>query len=184
MFAAVAGTTALFALSGCGGSSNSSSGSSSGSSTATTTNAASSGGYGYGGGTTTTTAAKAATASKAATVGTTRGKLGTYLVDGSGRTLYLWKADRGAKSTCSGACAQGWPPLLTKGSVKATGNAKKQLLGTTKRADGTSEVTYAGHPLYRYAGDTSSGQTNGQGSTGFGAPWYVVAPSGLAITSH
>lgn len=186
MFAAVAGTTALLALAGCGGSSGG--GGYGGGGGSTSTNAASttggaSSGYGYGSSGASTTA-KAAKASRPATVGTTRGRLGTYLVDASGRTLYLWKADRGSRSTCSGACAQGWPPLLTKGTAKVTGNAKKQLIGTTKRSDGSAQVTYAGHPLYRYAGDTRSGQTNGQGSTGFGAAWYVVAPSGLAVTSR
>ena len=84
-------------------------------------------------------------------------------------------------STCSGACAQAWPPVTTTGTPKASGAVKASLLGTTKRADGSSEVTYAGHPLYTFAGDTQAGQTNGQGSNGFGAPWWVVTPAGKAL---
>jgi predicted lipoprotein with Yx(FWY)xxD motif len=117
----------------------------------------------------------------ASVVGTKTGSLGTFLVDGNGRALYLWDADHGSKSTCSGACAQAWPPVTTTGTPKASGAVKASLLGTTKRADGSSEVTYAGHPLYTFAGDTQAGQTNGQGSNGFGAPWWVVTPAGKAL---
>jgi predicted lipoprotein with Yx(FWY)xxD motif len=119
--------------------------------------------------------------SGASVVGTKTSSLGTFLVDSKGRTLYLWDADHGSKSTCSGACAQAWPPLTTTGTPKASGAVKASLLGTTKRADGSSEVTYAGHPLYYFAGDTQPGQTTGQGSNGFGAPWWVVTPAGQAI---
>jgi predicted lipoprotein with Yx(FWY)xxD motif len=107
--------------------------------------------------------------------------LGTFLVYANGRTLYLWDADHGSKSTCSGACAQAWPPLTTTTTPKASGAVKASLLGTTKRTDGTREVTYAGHPLYTFAGDTQPGQTTGQGSNGFGAPWWVVTPAGKAL---
>jgi len=102
-------------------------------------------------------------------------------VDAQGRTLYLWDADHGSKSTCSGACAQAWPPVTTTATPKASGAVKASLLGTTKRADGSREVTYAGHPLYTFAGDTQAGQTTGQGSNGFGAPWWVVTPAGKAL---
>ncbi len=109
--------------------------------------------------------------------------LGTFLVDAKGRTLYLWDADHGAMSTCNGECAQDWPPLTTKGAAKAGTGVKASLLGTSKRSDGTQEVTYAGHPLYYFAGDTAAGQTTGQGSGAFGAPWWVVAPTGKALQS-
>ena len=114
-------------------------------------------------------------------VGTKTSSLGTFLVDSKGRTLYLWDADHGSKSTCSGACAQAWPPVTTTGTPKASGTVKASLLGTTMRADGSREVTYAGHPLYTFAGDTQAGQTTGQGSNGFGAPWWVVTPAGKAL---
>ena len=117
----------------------------------------------------------------ASVVGTKTSSLGTFLVDGNGRALYLWEADAGSKSSCSGACAQAWPPLTATTTPKATGAVKASLLGTIKRADGSREVTYAGHPLYTFAGDTRAGQTTGQGSNGFGAPWWVVTPGGQAL---
>ena len=128
------------------------------------------------------TPAPTATSGSAATVKTSTGDPGTFLVDATGRTLYLWVADKGSTSTCSGGCAQAWPPLTTTGKPHAGAGAKASLLGTTKRSDGTLEVTYAGHPLYYFAGDSQPGQTSGQGSNGFGAEWWVVAPDGKAIT--
>jgi len=115
----------------------------------------------------------------AVTVTTSKGRLGTFLVDGQGRTLYLFEADHGPKSVCNGTCAQAWPPLT--GTPKAAGAVKAGMLGTTKRADGTTEVTYNGHPLYTYAGDSTAGQANGQGLTQFGAGWYVLSPKGAKI---
>jgi predicted lipoprotein with Yx(FWY)xxD motif len=112
---------------------------------------------------------------------TASGAPGKFLVDSSGRALYLWAADKGNASTCSGACAQAWPPLTTAGTPKAGSGVKASLLGTTKRSDGTTEVTYGGHPLYYFSGDSGAGETNGQGNDGFGADWWVVAPSGKAI---
>jgi predicted lipoprotein with Yx(FWY)xxD motif len=108
--------------------------------------------------------------------------VGPMLVDSAGRTLYLWKADTGPMSMCSGACAQAWPPVTTMASVRAGRGVTANLLGLAKRADGTPQVTYAGHPLYTFAGDTAAGQLNGQGSNAFGADWWAVAPSGAAIT--
>ena len=117
----------------------------------------------------------------ASVVSTKTSSLGTFLVDGTGRTLYLWDADHGSKSACSGACAQAWPPLTTSGTPTAGGAVKASLLGTTKRADGSREVTYDGHPLYYYEGDTMPGQATGQGSDSFGSPWWLVSPAGKAI---
>ena len=130
----------------------------------------------------TTSSATASSSPRPASVVSTRTtSLGTFLVDAKGRALYLWDADHGTKSTCSGACAQAWPPLTTAGTPKASGAAKASLLGTTTRSDGSREVTYAGHPLYTFAGDTQPGQTSVQGSNGFGAPWWVVTPAGKAL---
>jgi predicted lipoprotein with Yx(FWY)xxD motif len=123
-------------------------------------------------------------AGSAAAVKTRHGKLGTFLVDGHGRTLYLFQKDKTARSTCSGACATDWPPLLTAGKAKGSGGARKALLGTTKRSDGTTQVTYKGHPLYTYIGDTKAGDTNGQGVSAFGARWYAVGPAGRRVGSH
>jgi predicted lipoprotein with Yx(FWY)xxD motif len=144
--------------------------------------AAACGGSAYGSGASATPAATSTTA--AASVKSATGAPGTFLVDAKGRTLYLWVADKGSKSTCSGACAQAWPPLTTTGRPKAGAGAKASLLGTTKRADGTLEVTYAGHPLYSFSGDAQPGQTSGQGSKAFGADWLVVAPNGKAIADE
>jgi predicted lipoprotein with Yx(FWY)xxD motif len=116
-----------------------------------------------------------------ATVSTATGDLGTFLVGPDGRTLYLFEKDTGMESTCSGACASAWPPLLTTGAPAAAGEATAGLLGTTARDDGTVGVTYAGHPLYYYAGDTAPGDTNGQELDDYGAEWYVIAPSGKAL---
>ena len=105
-------------------------------------------------------------------------KLGTILVDGTGRSLYLWHGDTGMRSNCSGACAGAWPPLITQGAPKAGHGVAAGKLGTTRRSDGSLQVTYAGHPLYTYIGDSGPGQTSGQGSDAFGAAWDVVPVSG------
>lgn len=115
-------------------------------------------------------------------VKTSHSSLGTFLIGPNGKTLYLWMADSKNKSNCSGACAQGWPPLTTTGKPSASGGAMSAALGTITRSDGTKQVTYNGHPLYYYLGDTGAGQTNGQGSDGFGAKWWVVSTSGAPIT--
>jgi predicted lipoprotein with Yx(FWY)xxD motif len=145
------------------------------------------GGSSYGGNKSTSTGATstpapAATSTAATTISAKSSSLGTFLVDGKGRTLYLWDADHGAMSTCNGDCATDWPPLTTNAKPKAGAGVKASLLGTSKRADGTQEVTYAGHPLYYFAGDTAAGQSTGQGSGAFGAPWWVVSPAGKALT--
>lgn len=114
-------------------------------------------------------------------ISTASGKDGTYLTGANGKAVYLWVADTSNKSTCSGACAAAWPPVTTKGSPTASGSAVAGDLGTTQRSGGTEQVTYDGHPLYYYAGDSGAGQITGQGSTQFGSPWWLVAPNGSAI---
>ena len=113
----------------------------------------------------------------------TDAKLGTILVDGNGKTVYLFVADKGTASTCYTSCATFWPPVLTSGAPKAGSGAQASLLGTTKRTDGTTEVTYAGHPLYYFLNDKKAGDTTGQGVNGFGALWWAMSPSGAAITT-
>ncbi|MDT4948934.1 MAG: hypothetical protein QOJ37_1529 [Pseudonocardiales bacterium] len=107
----------------------------------------------------------------------------SVLTDSAGRALYLFGSDTSTKSTCSGACATAWPPLTAKGAPTAGPGAKAADLATITRPGGTKQVTYAGHPLYYFAGDNAAGQTNGEASTAFGAPWYLLAPSGQQITS-
>jgi len=113
----------------------------------------------------------------------TDAKPGTILVDGNGKTVYLFVADKGTASTCYTSCATFWPPVLTSGAPKAGSGAQASLLGTTKRTDGTTEVTYAGHPLYYFLNDKKAGDTTGQGVNGFGALWWAMSPSGAAITT-
>jgi predicted lipoprotein with Yx(FWY)xxD motif len=119
--------------------------------------------------------------SSAATVAVARTKLGLILVDGKGRTLYDFVKDKGTMSTCYDACAALWPPLFTKGKPHAGHGVRASLLGTTKRHDGRLEVTYNRHPLYYYVTDSKLGQTTGQGLNQFGAPWWVLSPSGKEI---
>jgi predicted lipoprotein with Yx(FWY)xxD motif len=120
-------------------------------------------------------------AGSATALKTRHGKLGTFLVDGKGRTLYLFQKDRTSKSRCSGDCATAWPPLLTTGKPKASGSVRKSLLGTSKRSDGKTQVTYNRHPLYRFVQDMKPGDTLGQGVSAFGAKWYAVSPSGRRL---
>jgi predicted lipoprotein with Yx(FWY)xxD motif len=108
-------------------------------------------------------------------------KLGKVLVDAQGRTLYLFEADKGPTSSCDGACASVWPPLQAAGKPIAGAGIDAAKLGTTKRTDGASEVTYNGHPLYTFEGDTAPGQTSGQGLDDFGAEWYVLSAAGDKI---
>jgi predicted lipoprotein with Yx(FWY)xxD motif len=116
-----------------------------------------------------------------ATVSTASGKLGQILVDAKGRTLYLFEKDQPNQSACSGACASAWPADQSSGTPKAASGAKASMLGTFKRTDGTTQVTYNHHPLYYFAGDTAAGQQNGQGLNAFGAILFVVAPAGGAV---
>jgi len=109
-------------------------------------------------------------------------KVGTVLVDSNGQTVYLFLADSATTSNCnSAACVQYWPPVLTSGVPQAGAGVMASLLGTIMRADGTTQVTYARHPLYRFLSDKKAGDATGPGVNAFGAPWYVVSPSGAQI---
>jgi predicted lipoprotein with Yx(FWY)xxD motif len=118
--------------------------------------------------------AKAASAE----VKTMNGDLGSFLTDGSGKSLYLFTTDTSGTSTCNGACATTWPPLTSTDMPKADSGVTANKLATIKRDDGTTQVTYNGHPLYYYSGDAKAGDTKGQG---FGAKWYVLSPAGDGI---
>lgn len=121
-------------------------------------------------------------ATSSATVTAKSGPLGKILVNSKGHTLYLFQADKTSKSTCNGSCAKQWPPLTVKGKPTAANGVKSGLLSTTTRGDGSKQVTYKGHPLYTFTGDTKAGQTNGQGLNAFGAKWYVLGTDGKQIT--
>lgn len=163
----VAAAAAAVVLAACGTSGNSSGGSSRGA---------------YGSAASSTPAA-AAPAAGAAALTLRHTSLGTILTDGRGFTLYAFEADMGTKSACSGACAAAWPPATTSAAhFTVTGGAAKSLVGETTRADGQRQLTYAGHPLYRFSGDGTPGSTNGQGSEAFGAPWDVLTAAGTEVT--
>jgi predicted lipoprotein with Yx(FWY)xxD motif len=156
-------------LAGCGSSSSSSSSSTAASTPASTASTAAS---------TSTTAATGA----GVAVESKHAKLGTILAAGPKKlTVYMFEADKGTTSSCSGACAKVWPPVTTSGAPTAAAGAVSADLGTTKRSDGTEQVTYKGHPLYFYDDDKDSGDAYGQGSKAFGASWYVLKPSGAKI---
>lgn len=105
-------------------------------------------------------------------------KLGMVLVDSKGFVLYDFHKDKGTTSSCYGACAEGWPPLLTEGEPKPSNGANASLLGTTSRKDGTTQVTYDGHPLYTFAGDQKPGEAHGNDVSAFGAQWYALKGNG------
>lgn len=152
-------------LTACGSSNN-------GSSTSSTGNAGP-----YGGG----AAAPTTAATGPAVVMAHTGSAGTYLTDGSGKSLYLFAADSGGKSACSGPCAAAWPPLTSTGAPTAGSGATASMLTTIKRDDGSTQVVYNGHPLYYYSGDAAAGDTSGQGINQFGGLWWLVTPAGAAI---
>lgn len=158
------------AAAGCGGSSSSSA------TPASDTNASggsssSSGGYGYGGG-------GGSSSASAVTLKATSSPLGTILVDQDGKTLYLFEADSQNKSNCSGGCLNLWPPVMANGKATAGSGVTAGMIGT---ATGSSQVTYAGHPLYWFSGDTKAGDTNGEGLDDFGGEWYAISPAGKAV---
>jgi predicted lipoprotein with Yx(FWY)xxD motif len=115
-------------------------------------------------------------------ISTSSTKLGTILVGGDGRTLYAFDKDKPNQSACTGACVTAWPVSQSSGAPRAGSGVNASMLGTIKRTDGTTQVTYNRHPLYYYSGDTKAGQQSGQGLDAFGAKWFVVAPSGNQVT--
>ena len=110
-----------------------------------------------------------------------RSNLGRIIVDSHGRTLYLFARDKRGKSTCYGTCASYWPPLITPGKPRASSGARSELVGTTRRKDGKLQVSYHGHPLYRFFGDGGAGQITGEGLNDFGGRWYAVSAAGSAV---
>jgi predicted lipoprotein with Yx(FWY)xxD motif len=107
--------------------------------------------------------------------------LGTVLVDSEGLTVYEFAKDKGTTSSCYGACEKGWPPVTSEGMPTAGEGAMSSQLGTTKRKDGTLQVTYAGHPLYTFVEDESPGEANGNESEAFGGKWSALDESGAAV---
>jgi predicted lipoprotein with Yx(FWY)xxD motif len=122
------------------------------------------------------------TGGQVATVGVATTGLGKTLVDSKGRTLYLFKKDSGTTSACADECATDWPPLRANANPTVGSGADAAQIGTTTRSDGNPQVTYNGHPLYLYEGDEKPGDTNGEGSTAFGAAWYALSPAGQQVS--
>lgn len=134
----------------------------------------------------TATAATPKTSSgHAATIGAANnGSLGRILVDSQGRSIYLFKKDAGTKTTCFGACAAQWPPVRANGKPTVGTGLTASKAGTTARSDGQPQVTYNGHPLYRFVGDQAPGDTSGQGLTAFGASWFALSPAGNQVSGQ
>ena len=130
---------------------------------------------------TTTAPSPQASNGGAETIAVSTAKIGKVLTADEGRTVYLFEKDKGGKSSCYGACAQAWPPVLTTGKPKAGSGAEASKLDTAKRTDGKAQVTYYGHPLYYYVTDTKPGQTTGNGLKQFGAEWYAMNASGAKV---
>jgi predicted lipoprotein with Yx(FWY)xxD motif len=149
--AALAAVLAVLVIAGCGGGGSSSS------------SPESSGGSGTGGGTIDTAEI---------------GGLGTVLVDAEGMTVYDFTVDNGTRSECYGGCEAAWPPVTTTGKPTAGEGAMASALGTTKRKDGTLQVTYNGHPLYTFTGDEGPGEANGNEAEG---TWFVLDGKGVAV---
>ncbi len=115
------------------------------------------------------------------TVKISHSRYGDILVDGRGRTIYLFTKERTKKARCYGDCARAWPPLITKGKPKAGKGADARLVGTTKRRNGKLQVTYNGHPLYYYIADRKAGQITCQDVVEFGGTWLLVSKPGDAV---
>jgi predicted lipoprotein with Yx(FWY)xxD motif len=174
---ALAGVIAT-AIAGCGSSKQSSSGTTTTATTAATSAASSSAQGAYGAA---TKSAASATASAVVVSTKHNDKLGTILAAGPKRgTVYLFEADTGPNSSCTGACEHAWPPV-TAGSATASASARQADLGAITRADGSKQVTYKGHPLYYFARDEDAEDAYGQGSKAFGASWYVLDPAGSKV---
>ncbi len=162
---ALAAVVLALAVAGCGSSSDS-------------TETGGGGAYGGGSSTAATTAPSPEATNAAVVSAASAPKLGKIIVDSEGMTLYDFHKDKGTTSACYGACAKVWPPLTTEGKPQTGEGAMPSKLGTTKRSDGTIQVTYAGHPLYLYVADTKPGDAKGNDFSQFGAQWYALKPSG------
>ena len=125
--------------------------------------------------------AQAATAPKGPKLKLVHSDYGTILSNGRGRALYLFTADHGKGSNCSGDCATAWPPYIVKSKPVAGPGVKAGKIGTTRRTDGRLQGTYAGHPVYFYEGDNEPGEVLCQAVNEFGGYWYVLRSTGKAV---
>jgi predicted lipoprotein with Yx(FWY)xxD motif len=109
-------------------------------------------------------------------------RVGKYLTDANGRSVYAFAKDQKNVSTCTDACAAAWPPLGASSPVSTDSSVKAAMLGTISRSDNKSQSTYNGLPVYYYEDDKQPGDIKGQGKNEFGGLWYLVSPSGQKIT--
>jgi predicted lipoprotein with Yx(FWY)xxD motif len=105
-------------------------------------------------------------------------EFGPMLFDGQRQAIYIWELEESATAECYGDCAKAWPPVLTNGPPIASGSVNSELLSTTKRTDGTTQVTYNGHPLYYYAHE-EAGEVKCHNISTHGGLWWVIQPSGV-----
>jgi len=110
-------------------------------------------------------------------------RYGKIIVDGQGRTLYLFDAEHTSTPKCYGACAVAWPPLLTTTPLVAGGGLSQALIATAARSDGSMQVAYNGHALYLYVGDRSPGEIKCQAVVEYGGGWFVVDTQGNKVTT-
>jgi predicted lipoprotein with Yx(FWY)xxD motif len=123
-----------------------------------------------------------AAAAGSVTIKTMSTSKGTVLTNAAGLTLYWFAKDTATKSNCDGSCATYWPPVIGTATA-AAGTSLPHGFGTIKRADGQTQATYDGHPLYTYTGDTAAGQFNGNDLNASGGLWWAATPSGSALKS-
>ena len=128
-------------------------------------------------------AARQADAAESVSIKTASTSKGTVLTNADGRTLYWFAKDTAGTSNCTGSCATYWPPVMGT-AVAAAGASLPHGFGTIKRANGQTQATYDGHPLYTYAGDTAPGEINGNGINASGGLWWAVTPSGAELRAR
>lgn len=161
---------AALAIAGCGGSSDNSS---------TSSSSSAYGGGGKGGSEKTAASSESGSGGGAAMMSLASAQeVGKVLVDSKGFVVYDFHKDKGSTSSCYGACAQAWPPVLTEGEADVGNGASASMIGATKRKDGTMQVTYAGHPLYTFVEDKKPGEANGNDVSAFGGQWYALKGNG------
>lgn len=163
-------------IAGCGGGSSTSETNSSGSKK--TASSEGSSGSRYGNSSESKSASSESSGGSAGVVSLGHTKVGMVLVDANGMTLYDFHKDKGSTSSCYGPCAEGWPPALTEGEPSVGNGASASKLGTTERKDGTTQITYAGHPLYTFVEDKKPGEANGNDVSAFGGQWYALKGNG------
>ena len=128
--------------------------------------------------------AKAAPSASGGVIATRTTGSGPILVDGKGRTVYLFAQDTGSTPTCTGSCAGYWPPVPASANARVAGGANAADVSSVAAPGGGRQLAYAGHPLYYFVGDDKADATNGQGLDQFGAKWYVLDASGTAVTGN